>query len=443
MSAKGRKRRSPGDGGIYPYETAAGTRYRINATVTLPDGSTKRVFLRKGPNGERWSTPDEARAALRAILAESDKSGFTEPSQEPLGAYGAKVIEGLRISDATRASYAKNWRLHVAPYPIGKVPLARVTGQRLTAHYRVLEKSGRKDHREGEGLSPRTTRYCHQIISEVLGQAAADGLIRANPAKTARPPTAKQAKAPEMHCWSSAQLAAFLGWSAENSAHHALWYVLACTGMRRGEALALRWRDVDLDAGTVSVRRSAGVVRTKGEGFTIAEGTTKTDKPRVVDLDAGTVTLWRAYRKARGSMALQLVRDDALVFGTIEAEHRHPEHTSRQFKTDLARCRKDLGKTPLRSAGFTTCATLTRPRCCWPRCRCTWCPSGSAMPTRPSRSASMHMCCPAASGTPRMCSPGSSGRRPSDEKCQRSAKRPHQRKLQAADLGKLCVRGGT
>ena len=344
MSAKGRKRRSPGDGGIYPYETAAGTRYRINAVVQLPDGSSKRVFLRKGPNGERWTTPDEARAALRAILAESDKSGFTEPSQELLGTYGGEVIAGLRISDATRASYAKNWRLHVAPYPIGKLPLARETGQRLTAHYRVLEKSGRKDHRAGEPLGPRTVRYVHQIISEVLGQAAEDGLMRANPAQAAKPPTAKQAKAPEMHCWTPAQLAAFLGWSAEHSHHHALWHVLACTGMRRGEALALRWRDVDLDAGTMSVRRSAGVVRTKGEGFTIAEGTTKTDKPRLIDLDAATVAVLRSHRLERGGMALPLAKPAALVFGSIEGEHRHPEHTSRQFKSDLARCRKALGE---------------------------------------------------------------------------------------------------
>ena len=238
MSAKGRKRRSPGDGGIYPYETAAGTRYRINAVVQLPDGSSKRVFLRKGPNGERWTTPDEARAALRAILAESDKSGFTEPSQELLGTYGGEVIAGLRISDATRASYAKNWRLHVAPYPIGKLPLARETGQRLTAHYRVLEKSGRKDHRAGEPLGPRTVRYVHQIISEVLGQAAEDGLMRANPAQAAKPPTAKQAKAPEMHCWTPAQLAAFLGWSSGALPPSRAVGTCSLTGMR-AEALAL------------------------------------------------------------------------------------------------------------------------------------------------------------------------------------------------------------
>ena len=65
----------------------------------------------------------------------------------------------MRVGPQTKASYRKNWRLHVEPYAIAEVPLARLTGQRLTAHYRVLETSGRKDHREGEGLSPRTVRY--------------------------------------------------------------------------------------------------------------------------------------------------------------------------------------------------------------------------------------------------------------------------------------------
>ena len=95
--------------------------------------------------------------------------------------------------------------------------MMQLTGQRLTAHYRALEKSGRKDHREGEGLSARTVRYLHTIIHGVLGQAVRDGLLARNPADAATPPTAKEAKAPEMHPWDAGQLAAFLGWAQENS----------------------------------------------------------------------------------------------------------------------------------------------------------------------------------------------------------------------------------
>jgi integrase len=224
------------------------------------------------------------------------------------------------------------------------VPLAQLTGVRLTAHYRVLEKSGRKDYRAGEPLSARTVRYIHTIIHGILGQAVKDGLLQRNPADAATPPTAREAKAPEMTCWSSAQLAAFLGWSERHAQDHALWHVLAYTGMRRGEALSLRWREIDPDAATVRIRRSAGIVRIAGEGAEMIEDDTKSSKPRVVDLDAATVAVLRAWRKQRGSMALQLARDDALVFGSIEGEHRNGEHVSRQFKRDEARFLKAAGE---------------------------------------------------------------------------------------------------
>ena len=60
----------------------------------------------------------------------------------------------------------------------------------------------------------------HTILHGVLGQAVKDGLLLRNPADAATPPTSREAKAPEMHPWNAAQLAAFLGWSAEHSQNH-------------------------------------------------------------------------------------------------------------------------------------------------------------------------------------------------------------------------------
>ena len=106
----------------------------------------------------------------------------------------------------------------------------------------------------------------------------------------------------------------------------------------------MRWRDVDLDAGRLAVRRSVGVVRTKGAGEELVEGPTKTRQSRVVDLDAGTVAALRAYRTARGRVAPDLVRDTALVLSDLDGSHRHPERFSRRFAAQLARARKALGE---------------------------------------------------------------------------------------------------
>ena len=151
-----------------------------------------------------------------------------------------------------------------------------------------------------------------------------------------------------MQAWTAAELSLFLAWAtAEDPDLARGWRLLAATGMRRGEALALRWRDVDLDAGRLAVRRSAGVVKAKGAGERLVEGPTKTGRSRVVDLDAGTVAALRAYRTARGLLALDLVRDPALVLSNLDGTHRHPERFSRRFAGQVAQARKALGEEQL------------------------------------------------------------------------------------------------
>ncbi|MGW0071585.1 tyrosine-type recombinase/integrase [Streptosporangium sandarakinum] len=328
-------RRKPGEGGAYPYTTAKGTRYYYKCVITKPDG-TKEPIVRRG-----FPTETAALKAMREALVKSDRREWIDPSRQPLGRYLDEWVSGLRLAPSTVASYRKNIRLHITPH-LGAVSLASLTTARINALYRQLETSGRTDHRQGEGLSPRTTRYIHTILRAALQAAVDSDRLAKNPADRANPPTAKQAKSPEMHPWTAAQLRAFLDWSAEHSQHHAAWYVLAMTGARRGELLALRWRDVDLDAGTIRIRRSVGVVRNAGQGVEVQEGDTKTAKPRVVDIDASTAALLRAHKRERGALALQLARDGALVFGDVEGQHRHPERFSRTWKEHLARCRKQL-----------------------------------------------------------------------------------------------------
>lgn len=334
-----RKRRTAGEGGISPYQINAGERYLIKYQVPPADGIGKpRPVLRRG-----FTTRKAAAAELRRVLGDIEQGAYVEPTKLTFGPYlETEYLPSLRLKPSTEASYRKNIRLHVIPH-IGAVPLSALTGQRLTALYRKLETEGRADGTGG--LSARTVRYVHTIVRKALAEAVADGLLVRNPAEQAKPPTTQQSKAPEMHCWTPAQLGAFLTWSeADEDDMLAAWQLLSATGMRRGEALALRWSDLDLTRGTVAIRRTATLVKHYGQGETIEIGTPKNDRARVVDIDARTVSVLKAHRSTLAGLDLRLARDDGLVLPGRDGKVRHPERFSRTFGYRLARARKVLGE---------------------------------------------------------------------------------------------------
>lgn len=335
------RRRQAGEGGISEYTTKAGLRYLIKYTVTLEDGTKKPVLRRRDKDGNPWLTRKAAAEALGDINAELRRGAHVVPAKITVGEWLDQWLAGLRLAPSTTSSYAKNIRLHVAPQ-LGGIALARLTGTRITQLYRHLETSGRQDHRAGEGLAARTVRYVHTILKAALAEAVTQGLLATNPADKARPPAARDAHAPEIHPWTGEELAAFLGWAQqEQRPDAAAWHMLAYTGMRRGEMLALRWRDLDFDNGRLSVRRSVGLVRTKGQGARLIEGPTKSGRDRIVDLDPGTIEMLKRQRLARASLSLQLVRPTSLVFGDLEGEHQHPERFSRRFAEQLTRSNRD------------------------------------------------------------------------------------------------------
>jgi integrase len=327
-------RRSRGEGHVGSYKTKAGLRWFWKASMERPDGSVKVVWKRG------FGTKKAALEALREALVAADKGAYIEPSKRTVGSWLDEWAGSLGLAPSTVASYRRNLRLHVLPH-IGGVPLARLTSTRLSTLYRDLQAGG---------LSPRSVQYTHAVIGGALDAAvdAEPPLLAVNPARKAKPPTARQARAPEMRPWTAAQLGAFLRWSAENSPLHAAWWVLAYTGMRRGELLALRWRDIDLDATTIAIKRSVGVVHNAGSRAEVIEGEPKTVRSRrVIDLDPQTVQVLQAWRWERELLASPLARDGALVFSTLEGDHLHPERFWRSFKNAQAKCRADLGEDAL------------------------------------------------------------------------------------------------
>lgn len=86
--------------------------------------------------------------------------------------------------------------------------------------------------------------------------------------------------------------------------------------------------NADLEAATVSVRRSAGMVRDAGGGE-VREGDTRSGKPRVVDLDDGAAAVLRSWKRERGAVALPLVTVP-WCFGDIEGRGRSTRSGVRQ-----------------------------------------------------------------------------------------------------------------
>jgi integrase len=145
----------------------------------------------------------------------------------------------------------------------------------------------------GSGLDPRTVNYVHTIIHKALKDAVRWGRLARNPADAADPPRGGQ-KSDGVRAWDAPTLRQFLSASSESGDRlYPLWVLLATTGMRRGEALGLRWSDVDLDAGRLRVVQTIIQVRSK---VTVGEPKTARGR-RPVALDAGTVAVLREHRR--------------------------------------------------------------------------------------------------------------------------------------------------
>jgi integrase len=219
---------------------------------------------------------------------------------------------------------------------IGGVGLQQLDAGILNRLYADLLEHGRRNGQPG-GLSPRTVRYIHTIIGRALREAVAWDRIPRNVAQAAQPPGATQAKSPEMKTWDATTLARFLD-LVRDDRHQPAWLFLATTGCRRGEALGLRWTDVDLDAGKVVLYQTVSAINHE---LRIAPRT-KSGRPRPIEIDAATVAALRAVRKRQAQERLLLgpgYVDHDLVFATPDGRPQHPEHFSNAFERRVARYR--------------------------------------------------------------------------------------------------------
>ncbi|HTE83937.1 MAG TPA: site-specific integrase, partial [Dehalococcoidia bacterium] len=242
--------------------------------LALPGSKRKQRF------GSGFATKAAALEAMNRLQAAVVDGTHVERSRRTLGAY---LEDWLAARSDIRANTARDYSVsihnHIGPR-LGDVPLQVVDRLRIRGLYRQLA---------GSGLGEKTVHNVHICLRKALQDAVDDGLLRRNPAERAH---AKPKDRPEMRTWSADELATFLSFTAQDR-ELALYHVAAATGMRRGELLGLRWRDVDLAGVRLSVRQQY-----TRQGKSLGFGPPKSAKSiRTIDLDDETVDLLREQRE--------------------------------------------------------------------------------------------------------------------------------------------------
>ena len=344
-TARSRRR---GVGSITSYVTKAGTRWRWQLRVPLDPEQADDGDRQAGKAG--YSTMEAADDALQeARRALRDQRTLSRNGPPTIGAYAVQWLDGLRLENSTVYGYRKIIRNHVTPY-LGSIKLDKLTASRLARHYAELSQHGRKDARGyGLPLSANSVNKVHVVMGAMLDVAIDDGHIGTNPARksrTVKAPTGKQIRAerPEIVAWTADELKLFLSWDRDvfHDELFTLWQVISSTGMRRSEALALRWSDIDLTGLRVSIRRAADVTQRN------VSKTTKTGRARVVDFDPITAAALRTWKAERGSLSLDLARPAAYIFATLAGAMRSPNEVGARWHYRVKKAREDLGADNLR-----------------------------------------------------------------------------------------------
>jgi len=338
-----------------------------------------------------YRTRKEAERARVDLLSKLDRGEYVAPTQLTVADFLTDWLVAIRptVRPSTYESYDRNIRNHVITR-IGSARLARVDGGVLNTLYaQLLAEGRRRPSRSGlgyspvviaraqqlreqgvsltetaerirdelaeaghitkdtlasllrrakakdrtnstdPGLDPRTVTYIHTILHRAFKDAVRWGRLARNPADAADPPRSGQKSAGE--AWDAVTLRRFLEESqAEGDRLYPLWVLLATTGMRRGEAIGLRWSDLGLEAGRARVVQTIIQIRSQVQ---VSEPKTAQGR-RPIKLDAATVAVLRSHRSRMAQERL-LVGPDfnglGLVFHQPDGSWLHPDAVSGAF----------------------------------------------------------------------------------------------------------------
>jgi integrase len=237
-------------------------------------------------------TRTEVRAKLKAA-AERSEAGA--PVRDAKATVAAWLMQWRKTSlaasnrkESTRELYACLSRTHLEPEPFGCLPLDRLRPSDVDAL--ILKLKNAK-------LSDSTIRSTFTVLRLALGDAVRDGLLARNPAADVKRPAVTRTEARHL---SPAEVSKLLS-AAQGSRYHTILSLIAATGLRRGEAAALTWTDMDLTARKLRVR---GTLARVGGELKVTEPKTAKSR-RTLPLSPALVAVLKAHRKTQTAERLR------------------------------------------------------------------------------------------------------------------------------------------
>jgi integrase len=267
----------------------------------------------------------DAEKKLRDIIADYEKDTRVDPSAQTFGEYLVYWLDMTKSSVelGTSERYAQIIRVNIIPL-LGCISLQGLDTRQIDEAYIALLDHGRLNGTDG--LAPKTIRNIHSVISAALKKAVTWKMIQANPAIDVTLPKKVHAEMVVLTKEQSAELLA----ACEGRWLHPIIFTAMMTGMRRGEIVALRWANVNLDEKYIRVIEA--VEKTK-DGIRIKD-TKTTNGRRKIPLTPQSVEYLKRHKVAEAEKRLRLGigwDDDAFVFTTQDCCMRKPNGITKNF----------------------------------------------------------------------------------------------------------------
>ena len=272
-------------------------------------------------------TKRDAERKLVTLLRNLESGDHIEPSKVTFEEFSRRWLKDhawANLSPETAQAYEIMVKKHMVA-AFGRHKLQQITPEILQRYYADKLATGRRDGKGG--LSPRTVKHHHRLLHVIFASAVKWRVLPRNPADAVDPP---QFQRKEMNTFDQEGLETFLN-SLQDTEYYPVFYTLLFTGMRRSEALALRWQDLDLDFGRLSIERSLHHLNDRTFHFLPP----KTEKSRrLVALPPSLVLVLKQHRDNQRAMRLTMglvVSNNDLVFAHVDGKPLLPHSISQAW----------------------------------------------------------------------------------------------------------------